>query len=80
MTLVGRQDSPRIGQGHVEEIRWIGKPWRRVELLTNRFFWKGEQVDVTRDLTFHAGLRRLGLAFTFTVIRTASFDYTDEPQ
>lgn len=76
---VGRQDTPAFGSDHIEELRWLGKPWRRIELMTNRFFWKGEQTEVTRDLTLHIGFRRLGLGFTFSVMKASVLDYGDEP-
>jgi hypothetical protein len=77
--FVGREDSNVFGSDHLEQQRWIGKPWRRINLLTNRTYWKGEQVDVTRDLSFHIGFRRLGLFLTFSVARQVGFDYSDEP-
>jgi hypothetical protein len=76
--LVGREDWMGFGPDDREERRWIGKPWRRVELLTNRTFWKGEEIDTARDLTFHVGSRQLGLAFTFTVTKHSVLDYSDE--
>jgi hypothetical protein len=76
--IVGRADSSLFGSDSREERRWIGKPWRRVELLTTRTYWKGEEVDTARDLTFHFGLRWLGLAFTFIIVRQSCIDYSDE--
>ena len=63
-----------------EDLHWIGKPWRRVELLTHRHYWKGEQVDADRTLSFHIGFRKLGLGFTFTVIKASVLEYSEEPQ
>lgn len=78
--IVGKSDSFVFSKDDHQEIaHWIGKPWRRVELLIHRFFYKGEMVDRTWDLTFHLGLRRLGVGFTFSVIRSRSLDYSDEP-
>ena len=75
---VGREDSSVFGANQREEIRWIGKPWRRVELLTNRVFDKGEQIDVTRDLTFHIGFRRLGIGLTFSIVRASYLSYDED--
>jgi len=61
-----------------ETTRWIGKPWRRIELLTNRHFYKGEQVGQDRDLTLHLGLRRLGLSVTLIFGKHDVLDYSDE--
>jgi len=63
-----------------ETIRWIGKPWRRVELLTLRHFYKGGQVSQNRDLTLHLGLRRLGLSVTLILGKHDVLDYSEETQ
>lgn len=76
--LVGREDSSLFGADAREERRWIGKPWRRVELLTNRHFWKGEECSLTRDLTLHLGLRRLGFGLTVSFHRADVLDYSEE--
>lgn len=62
-----------------EEERWVGKPWRRIALLTLRHFYQGEECDRSRDLTFHVGLRRLGFAVTLSLGKHTVLDYTDEP-
>jgi len=92
VTIIGREDSSVFGADHREEVRLIGKPWRRVELLRNRYFYKGEQVEVTRDLTAHeqvevtrdltahVGFRRLGIGFTFSIVQASYLDYGDERQ
>lgn len=77
--IVGREDSSVFGPDGREERRWVGKPWRRIELLTNRYFWKGTEHDRSRDLTFHFGFRRLGLGFTFIVSTASRLDYSEEP-
>jgi hypothetical protein len=78
--IVGREDSAIFGSDSREEIRWIGKPWRRVELLTHRTFWKGEEIDTTRDLSFHLGLRRLGFGVTLSFAKATVLDYGEERQ
>ena len=78
VAIVGRQDWSPFGSDGREERRWIGKPWRRIELLTTRTYWKGDEIDTARDLSIHFGLRRLGLAFTFSVCRQSVLDYSDE--
>jgi len=81
MSIVGRELSPETNFSPTrEEQTWIGKPWRRITLLTQRTFYKGDEVDVVRDLTFHLGLRRIGLAFTLTITRQTVLDYSEEPQ
>lgn len=77
---IGREDSPETEWNQMrEEARWVGKPWRRIELLTRRFFYKGEQHEVERDVTIHFGLRRFGIGFTFIVTRGVP-EYGDERQ
>ena len=78
--MIGREDSSFFGADSREERRWVGKPWRRIELLTNRHFYKGEEVETTRDLSFHIGLRRLGVGITFAVVRANVLDYSEEDQ
>ncbi len=78
--LVGREDSPATDWNPMlEQTRWIGKPWRRIELLRRRHFYKGECVDEGFDLTVHVGSRRLGLGFTLILMRQTVLDYSDEP-
>lgn len=79
MTIIGRADSNVFGPDNREEVRWIGKPWRRIELVTHRYIYKGKQHDVTRDLTFHFGLRRLGFGITLSFVKSGYLDYGDEP-
>lgn len=78
--IIGREDWSAFGPDGREERRWIGKPWRRIELLRHRSFYKGEEVECARDLSFHFGFRRLGLGFTFTVIKANYLDYSEEEQ
>lgn len=76
---IGISDSPATNWNPVRETsHWTGKPWRRLELLTQRTFYKGEQVDVGRDLTLHFGLRRIGLAFTLSIAKQSVLDYSEE--
>lgn len=64
---------------HQEETRWIGKPWRRIELLTTRSFYKGECVDTIRHFTVSLGCRRLGLHTQFSFTHQLGLDYSEEP-
>jgi hypothetical protein len=60
-----------------EEICWVGKPWRRVELLTQRYFWNGVETEVNRTLTVHLGWPRFGLSVSLTLSRD-HYDYSEE--
>lgn len=79
--MIGREFSPATNWSPTsEDSRWIGKPWRRVELLTTRYFYKNSPVDVDRDLTVHVGFRRLGIGFTFIASKASYIDYSEERQ
>lgn len=78
MSLIGHEVGTDYGNGHVESIHWIGKPWRRIELLVNDFWWKGERTERTWDLTFHLGFRRLGFFLHWTIARSRGYDYSEE--
>lgn len=73
---IGRERMPD-GNGMVEEMAWVGKPWRRIELLTHRFFWKGEETERSRTLTFHLGQRHGGFNITLILAR-GHYDYSEE--
>ena len=76
--LVGREVSPETEFNSLrEEQAWIGKPWRRIELLTQRHFWKGEQTEVNRTLTLHLGRKRGGFNVTLILSRD-HYDYSEE--
>lgn len=79
MSIIGRSVSPETTWSPVRESEvWIGKPWRRISLLVIRHFYKGEEVDRSRDLTLHLGLRRLGFYVTLAVGKHTVLDYSDE--
>jgi len=81
VSIVGRQVSGPLYNGDMEEnIAWIGKPWRRLELLVQRTFWKGECVDRTWTASASLGLRRLGWHLHIALTRQVGQDYSDEPQ
>jgi hypothetical protein len=80
VTIVGREDFTGFGPDQREEHRWIGKPWRRVELVRNLVFYRGELIDVGRTLSIHLAIRRLGLALSLTLVRQSALDYSEEPQ
>lgn len=76
--IIGREDSPETDWNPMrEETRWIGKPWRRIELLTQRHFWRGEQTEVNRRLTLHLGRKRGGFSVTLVLSRD-HYDYFEE--
>ncbi len=76
---LGFAESPETDWSQTRETnRWIGKPWRRIELLTNRNFYKGREVGRNRDLTVHFGLRRLGIGVTLILMKVDALDYSDE--
>lgn len=77
-SLVGREDSPATAwDNHSEHLRWVGKPWRRIELLTHRHYWNGEQTEVDRTLTMHLGRKRGGLSATLA-LSLDGYDYSEE--
>lgn len=79
MKLMAR-DVVRFNAGEQEEdTRWIGKPWRRLELLVQRSFYKGECVDTTWTASASLGLRRLGWHLHVALTRSVGMDYSDEP-
>lgn len=65
---------------HVEDVRWIGKPWRRLELFINRHYWKGELVERSWTASLTVGLRRLGWTLQFSLTRDRVQDYSEERQ
>lgn len=75
--MIGHATSTFAGQ--TETTHWLGKPWRRLELLVTDTFYKGERVDRTYHASAHLGLRRLGWAFTASVTRQRPLDYSEEP-
>ena len=79
-SLISREDTAYFGADQPEQIRWIGKPWRRVELLTQRVFYRGEEIDRTRTLSIHFGLRRLGFGITISLVKASVLDYSEERQ
>lgn len=76
-SLIGRSVSAYLSD-QTEETRWIGKPWRRLESLATRTFHEGECIDVSRHWSAHLGIRRFGVAFTFSVTRQSVLDYSKE--
>jgi hypothetical protein len=79
VSIIGRSVTPAIHPNDSSEhLAWVGKPWRRVELLTHRDFYGGREVDRDTACTVHVGLRRLGLHATLTVGRQTVLDYSDE--
>jgi len=77
--MIGRADSPATNSSLEEEIRWVGKPWRRIERVIHRHWWKGEVTEEDRSYSLHIGLRRLGLFLSLEWGRATVLDYSDEP-
>ena len=77
---VGRDLWPAGQDGHEEDCRWIGKPWRRLELLINRHFWQGELVERNWTASVTLGLRRLGWTLQFSLTRDQVQDWSEERQ
>jgi hypothetical protein len=77
--LIGYERSSPFGRENVEHAWWIGKPWRRVELLVHDIYFRGARVDRSYDLSVHLGILRLGLGGELRVFYAAGFDYSDEP-
>ena len=63
-------DGPR------ERSWWIGKPWRRLEVLRQDHLYKGEVTSTTWDVTLHVALFRR-IAFTFSLLRDSWIDYSE---
>lgn len=76
--MIGKEVSRDHDGSHVETIRWIGKPWRRIELQVDDFYWKGERSERTWSLSIHVGFRRLGIFFHWSISRSAGYDYSEE--
>jgi hypothetical protein len=62
-----------------EDIRWIGKPWRRLELLNHRYYYRGECIETTWTASASLGLRRLGWHLHFALTRDRDQNYSEEP-
>ncbi len=78
--FVGRDDWPPTEWDSSGELtRWVGKPWRRIEVVTRTYTWKGETEVTDRTVQLHLGSRRLGLAMTLILSRT-QYDYSEEQQ
>jgi hypothetical protein len=41
-------------------------------------FYKGEEIDRSRDLSFHLGIRRLGFAVSLSLTKQSVLDYSEE--
>lgn len=82
IAIIGREDSPATAWDQTSEsVRWIGKPWRRVESVVNRTYWKGECVNTDRTLSLHVGSRRLGVGVTLMLLRSPGMcGYSEEKQ
>lgn len=61
-----------------ETSRWIGKPWRRVELVVQDYLHDGERYARDWWVTLSVGSIRLGWHFHATLTRSPGFDYSDE--
>lgn len=77
--LIGREVTDYPGDTQ-EDVTWVGKPWRRIERLVTRYFYKGEQVGENRDLTVHLGSRRFGRSVTLIFGKHDCLDYSEERQ
>lgn len=79
MKLYGHSTyGPTAHDSSQETTYWIGKPWRRLELLIQRVFWKDECIDTTWTASATLGLRRLGWHFHGSLTRQLGADYSDE--
>jgi hypothetical protein len=79
VNVIGTDTYRAYGDQQEEYSAWIGKPWRRLEYLRQRSFWKGECVNTDRTWSATLGLLRLGWHFHLTITRSVSADYSDEP-
>lgn len=78
--MIGRYDILWNQNDQRERCWWIGKPWRRVELLMQDVFWRGERVDRTTTSSLTIGFRRLGWHLHISLTRAVGMDYSDEEQ
>ena len=76
--MVGRYCYRYNGESQEEAATWIGKPWRRLELLRTRTFYKGKCVDTQRTWSLNLGSVRLGLHLNVSLTRAVGADYSDE--
>lgn len=62
----------------LERIWWIGKPWRRIELLVTDHIWKREIDRESRSwsLDLHFGFRGWGV--TWSLIHSPGYGYEEE--
>lgn len=79
--MIGREISPATEFNSMEERQsWIGKPWRRLELLVHRHHWRGEVETTDWTFSVNIGSRRLGLNLNVSLTRDACMDYSEETQ
>lgn len=82
MRFVGRAISRSKQSRDSEQVEsswWVGKPWRRVEMLVLDSYFNGERS--CREFTVSVGLgsRRFGWHMAGSLTRAPGFDYSDEP-
>lgn len=78
--MIGKEVSPDFDGSHVQTERWIGKPWRRITLIVDDFYWKGERSERTWDVSFHLGFHVLGIFLNWSIAHShsAGYDYYSE--
>lgn len=77
--FVAHSDEKGYSDGVRERSWWIGKPWRRVELLRIDSFYRDELVDSQYVLSVSLGSSRLGWHVHGALTRAVGMDYSDEP-
>lgn len=61
-----------------EKLYWVGKPWRRLEIIVHDLVWKGEIDKQARtwNLDLHLGFRDWGM--TWSLFHSPGADYSDD--
>lgn len=76
--LVGRETTSDFRGENREDARWVGKPWRRLDLFVWETFRKGERVDRSWEASVNLGSRRLGFNLRLALTRQVGMDYSEE--
>lgn len=78
--VVGTSDTTTYQGDSRELIRWIGKPWRRVEFLSVRYYHRGGRIKgaTVRIASLNLGCR--GFALQVSLGHSPGYDYSEEIQ
>lgn len=76
---IGYEGSGVFGSDSIQRQWWIGKPWRRAEVMLTDSYYRGERVDRVTDVSLHIGSRRLGIHATIMLGHQTAMDYSESP-